>query len=249
MQGCARFERLEFPMIKCVIAASLVAFAATSYAAPGTAPLDSFKANYEVLRNGKPLGKATLDLHNTGNDWEFVSDTQGTSGMAAMVGAEVHEKSTFTWNANKPQCLTYAYSQKALKTKSTSITCDWNAKTANVDDNGKPATVSLTSPAMDRHLVPLALMVDLKAGAQSLTYPVVDKSHIDDQQYLQTGHENVTLASGGTIDAVKVTRDRGTDAKRTTTYWFAPQRNWMPVQIEQVEKNGETITMRLASAK
>ena len=236
-------------MIKRVIAASLVALAAAGYAAPGTAPLTGFKADYEVLRNGKPLGKATLDLHNAGNDWEFVSDTQGTSGMAAMVGAEVHEKSTFTWNANKPQCLTYAYSQKALKTKSTSITCDWNAKTANVDDNGKPATVSLTSPAMDRHLVPLALMVDLKAGAQSLDYPVIDKSHVDDQQYLQAGHENVTLASGNTIDAIKVTRDRGADAKRSTTYWFAPQKNWMPVQIEQVEKNGETITMRLASAK
>src|SRR5579864_3445840 len=167
-------------MMKCLIAASLVAGAVAAYAAPGSAPLSGFKADYEVLRNGKPLGKATLDLHNAGNDWEFVSDTQGTSGMAAMVGAEVHEKSTFTWNANKPQCLTYAYSQKALKTKSTSITCDWNAKTASVDDNGKPATVSLTSPAMDRHLVPLALMVDLKSGAQSLMYPVLDKSHIDE---------------------------------------------------------------------
>jgi len=240
---------LEFIMIKRIIAASLVAFAVAGHAASGTAPLSGFKADYEVLRNGKPLGKATLDLHNAGNDWEFVSDTQGTSGMAAMVGAEVHEKSTFTWNANKPQCLTYAYSQKALKSKSTSITCDWNAKTANVDDNGKPATVSLNSPAMDRHLVPLALMVDLKAGAPSLSYPVIDKSHVDDQQYVQAGHENVTLASGGTIDAIKVTRDRGSDAKRSTTYWFAPQKNWMPVQIEQVEKNGETITMRLASAK
>jgi len=231
------------------VALPLAVLFAHSALAASSAPIAGFSANYEVLRNGKPLGKATLDLHNAGNDWEFVSDTQGTSGMAAMVGAEVHEKSTFTWNANKPQCLTYAYSQKALKSKSTSITCDWNAKTANVDDNGKPATVSLNSPAMDRHLVPLALMVDLKAGAPSLSYPVIDKSHVDDQQYVQAGHENVTLASGGTIDAIKVTRDRGADAKRSTTYWFAPQKNWMPVQIEQVEKNGETITMRLASAK
>lgn len=235
-------------MIRHVIAATLVAFAAAGFAASGTAPLAGFKANYEVLRNGKLLGTATLDLHNAGNDWEFVSITEGTSGMAAMVGAEVHEKSTFTWNANKPQCLTYAYSQKALKSKSTSITCDWNAKTANVDDNGKPANVALTSAAMDRHLVPLALMVDLKAGAQTLNYPVIDKSQVSDQQYVQSGHEILNLASGN-IDTVKVTRDRGADAKRSTTYWFAPQKNWMPVQIEQVEKNGETITMRLASAK
>ncbi|HEX4479261.1 MAG TPA: DUF6134 family protein [Rudaea sp.] len=234
--------------MKWILATSLSAIVATAFAATAPAPLAGFKANYEVLRNGKPLGKATLDLHNAGNDWEFVSDTQGTSGMAAMVGAEVHEKSTFTWNANKPQCLTYAFSQKALKSKTTSITCDWNAKSASVDDNGKPANVSLNSAAMDRHLVPLALMVDLKAGAQTLSYPVIDRAQVSDQQYVQSGHEILNLASGN-VDTVKVTRDRGADAKRSTTYWFAPQKNWMPVQIEQVEKNGETITMRLASAK
>ncbi len=234
--------------MKWILAASLSAGVATGFAAAGNAPLAGFKASYEVLRNGKPLGKATLDLHDAGNDWEFVSDTQGTAGMAAMVGAEVHEKSTFTWNASKPQCLTYAFTQRALKSKETTITCDWNAKSANVDDNGKPANVSLTSTAMDRHLVPLALMVDLKAGAQMLSYPVIDKSQVSDQQYVQSGHEILNLSSGN-IDTVKVTRDRGADAKRSTTYWFAPQKNWMPVQIEQIEKNGETITMRLASAK
>ena len=231
------------------ILAGLIALVVAGTAAAATAPIAGFHADYDVLRNGKPLGKATLDLHNAGNDWEFVSDTRGTSGVASIVGAEVHEKSTFTWNANKPQCLTYAYSQKALKSKSTSITCDWNAKSANVDDNGKPGNVMLSSTAMDRHLVPLALMVDLKAGTPTLSYPVIDRSQVSDQQYVQSGHEAVTLASGGTIDAVKVVRDRGGDAKRSTTYWFAPQRNWMPVQIEQVEKNGETITMKLASAK
>ena len=65
---------------------------------------------------------------------------------------------------------------------------------------------------------------------------------------MQAGHEIVSLGSTN-IDAVKVTRDRGGDSKRQTTYWFAPQRNWLPVQIEQVEKNGETITTRLATAK
>ncbi len=174
-------------MIKRVIAASLVAFAVSGYAAPGTAPLTGFKADYEVLRNGKPLGKATLDLHNAGNDWEFISETQGTSGMAAMLGAQVHEKSTFTWNANKPQCLTYAYSQKALKTKSTSIACDWSAKTANVDDNGKSATVSLTSAAMDRHLVPLALMVDLE----------VRRAIADVSGHRQIARRRSTVPAGG----------------------------------------------------
>ena len=101
---------------------------------------------------------------------------------------------------------------------------------------------------MDRHLVALALMADLKSGASSLTYPVIDRTQVSEQQYVQAGHESIPVGAAN-IDTVKVTRDRGADSKRSTTYWFAPQKNWMPVQIEQVEKNGETITMRLASAK
>ena len=230
----------------CFVAASLFIVAGSATAAD--APLQPFHADYTVSRNGKEMGKATLDLRNAGNDWEFLSQTHGTAGMAAMLGVDVQEKSTFTWNASKPECLTYNYSQKALKSRTTSITCDRNAKSARVDDNGKTANVALTSPVMDRHLVVLALMIDLKAGAPALNYPVIEKDQVSDQRYVQSGHETISLGSAN-VDAVKVSRDRGADSKRQTTYWFAPQRGWMPVQIEQVEKNGETITMRLATAK
>jgi len=234
-----------FALRLCFVVSSLFVTAAAMAA---ESPVQPFHADYTVSRNGKDMGKATLDLRNTGNDWEFVSQTHGTSGMAAMLGVDIQEKSTFAWNANKPQCIAYNYSQKALKSRTTSITCDWNAKSANVDDNGKSANVALASPAMDRNLVALALMVDLKAGSSALNYPVIDKDQISDQHYVQSGHELISLGSSN-VDAIKVARDRGADSKRQTTYWFAPKRGWLPVQIEQVEKNGETITMRLASAK
>lgn len=229
----------------CFIASSLLG---AGSAVAADAPVRPFHADYIVSRNGKDMGKATLDLRNAGNGWEFRSETHGTSGMAALLGVDIQENSTFTWNANQPECLTYSYSQKALKSRRTSITCDWRSKLANVDDNGKAANVALASPAMDRHLVALALMADLKAGASALSYPVIEKDQVSDQRYVQSGHETVSLGSMN-VDAVKVSRDRGTDSKRQTTYWFAPKRDWLPVQIEQVEKNGETITMRLATAQ
>ena len=74
---------------------------------PPTCRCKPFHADYTVSRNGKEMGKATLDLRNAGNDWEFLSQTHGTAGMAAMLGVDMQEKSTFTWNANKPECLTY----------------------------------------------------------------------------------------------------------------------------------------------
>jgi hypothetical protein len=210
-----------------------------------------FNADYQVLRNGKELGHATLSLRALENDtWEFSSQTHGTSGMASLLGLDIVEKSTFRWNAGKPQGLRYSYAQQAaIKSRNTTIDFDWPAKSAVIRDNGKSIAIPLGQSAMDRHLVTLALMVDLKSGATALDYQVADKDKVADQHYVKGSHETLALADGN-IDAIKVERDRGNDSKRMTTSWFAPQRGFLPVQIEQVEKkNGETITMRLTTGK
>jgi hypothetical protein len=225
--------------------------AGSTFAQADTAPLQPFNADYQVLRNGKELGHATLTLRVVeGDTWEFSSQTHGTAGMASLLGLDIVEKSTFRWNAGHPQGLRYSYVQKAaIKSRDTAIDFDWPAKSAVIRDNGKSIAIPLDQPAMDRHLVTLALMADLKSGATRLDYQVADKDKVADQHYVQGSHEQLALASGS-IDAIKVERDRGSDSKRMTTSWFAPQRGFLPVQIEQVEKkNGETITMRLTTGK
>jgi hypothetical protein len=226
----------------------ILLLACASSAHAGDAPLQPFHADYQVLRNGKELGHATMDLQSAANgDWEFSSQTHGTAGMAKLAGLDVVEKSTFRWNAGKPQGLHYSYAQKAaIKSRDLAIDFDWPAKSAVVRDNGKSIAIPLDQPAMDRHLVTLALMADLKSGATQLDYQVAEKDKVSDQHYVQGSRETLALA-GGSIDAIKVERDRGGDSKRSTTSWFAPQRGFLPVQIEQVEKNGETITMRLVT--
>jgi hypothetical protein len=223
---------------------------AIALAATDSAPLQPFHADYQVLRNGKELGHATLTLRaSEGDTWEFSSQTHGTAGMASLLGLDVVEKSTFRWNAGRPQGLRYSYVQKAaIKSRDTAIDFDWPAKTATTHDNGKTRNVTLDAPAMDRNLVTPALMADLESGTADFNYHIVDKDKISDQHYAQAGHETLALPAGS-IDAVKIERDRGGDSKRRTTSWFAPQRGFLPVQIEQVEKNGETITMKLVSTE
>ena len=71
------------------------------------------------------------------------------------------------------------------------------------------------------------------------------RERISTQRYAPGARETLSLPAGA-IEAIRVDRQRD-DAKRTTTSWFAPQKAWLPVQIEQVEK-GDTITMRLAAS-
>lgn len=212
-------------------------------------PLQPFQADYQVLRNGKELGHATLTLRE-GSDgsWEFTNQTRGTKGMASLLGVDVVEKSTFRWHDGLPEGLQYRYSQQAaIKSRERSTDFDWKGKQAVSRDGSNSSTASLQGPAMDRNLITLALMARLKSGAHDLAFQVVDKDHVSTQRYSPGTHETLSLPAGS-IEAVRVDRQRD-DAKRTTASWFAPQRSWLPVQIEQVEKNGETITMKLAAAR
>jgi len=231
-------------------AAALAALLAGSsaLATDSSAPVQAFQADYQVLRNGKELGHATLALRPAGNGtWEFSNHTQGTKGMASLLGLDVAEKSSFRWNDGQPQGLNYTYSQEAaVKSRRRSTQFDWNAREAHSDDGKDSWIAPLRGNAMDRSLVTVALMSVLKSGATTATFPVVDKDHVGEQRYDIGRRESLSLPAGS-IDAVRVDRLRDGDSKRTTTSWFAPQRNWLPVQIEQVEKNGDTITMRLAS--
>jgi hypothetical protein len=229
----------------------LAALVATGLARSAeTAPLQPFQADYQVLRNGKELGHATLALRAIGDGtWEFSSRTQGTKGMASMLGLDVAEKSTFRWRDGQPQGLSYSYSQDAaIKSRRRNTEFDWNAHEARSSDGKDSWTAPLSGNAMDRNSVTVALMSALKSGASRATFPVVDKDHVGEQRYTVSEREALSLPAGS-IEAVRVDRQRDGDSKRTTTSWFAPQRGWLPVQIEQVEKNGETITMRLAATR
>jgi len=231
-----------------VLSGLCTAFLAAVAFAADVAPLTPFQADYQVLRNGKQMGQATLALHSAGNGtWEFSNETHGTRGMAGMLGLDVVEKSTFHWRDGAPEGLRYSYSQQAaMKSRQRSVDFDWDMREARSSDGKSNWVAPLRPGAIDRSLVTVALMSALKSNSAQLEFPVVDKDRVAEQRYAQTATETVVLP-GGPVKAVRVERQRD-DSARTTTTWFAPQRGWLPVQIEQVEKNGETITLRLASS-
>lgn len=229
-----------------IVLVGLLTFAcATGAVAASAAPLQPFHADYQVLHNGDAIGRATLSLRDVGGGvWEFDSHTRGTSGMASLLSLDVTEKSTFRWYDGRPQGLSYRYDQAtAIKSRTREIDFDWNSRTAIVRDGKKKHTVMLLPDAMDRSLVTVALMADLQAQTQTMTYHVVHKDKISNERYVQRGHDNLNLPAGP-INAVRIDRDGGS-SKRHITSWFAPMRGWLPVKIEQVQRHGDTIVMQL----
>jgi hypothetical protein len=213
----------------------MLAFACAAGAAlAASPPLPGFTAHYRLLQNGSPIGRATLTL-SPGSDgsWIFTTDSEGTSGLASVLGARTHEVSRFRWVGDLPQGLSYDYTlTMAFKHAHRHVDFDWHDNTIDVDDNGR-FHFAARPGALERHTVPLALAAGLAAGRRRFELPVAVRDRIETQHYLAHGEQSVRVPAGS-FEATRVSRgdDDGIEA------WFAPSKLPVPVKIDQRGKRG-----------
>lgn len=225
------------------LCASAPAFAAETALKP-------FHAAYATLRNGTAVGRTTLDLADNGDgSWTLRSETRGTSGLAKLAGIHIVETSRFRWNGGHPEALVYDYKQEgAFKQRTRHADFDWKTKQVHVSEGGHDFSYATTAGLIDRQSVTLALAGDLMRGASTFDYKVAVKDRIEDMRYTRGATETLKVP-GGEFKAVLMRRDGepGSDRKRVARSWFAESLGWLPVQIEQTEKNGDTVTLKLMS--
>jgi len=216
---------------------TLAVFCTAAIAVP---PVPAFTAQYRVLQNGSPIGKATLTLAPGANGtWTFTTESKGTAGIASLLSASTREVSTFKWVGDDPQGISYDYTMNsALKQKRRSVRFDWTRHTVDVDDNG-PFHFATQPGAVERHTIPLALAAGLSAGKSSFTLPVAVRDRIETQHYAAQGKQNVSVPAG-TFDAIRVSRSDGGDAFEA---WFAPAKVPAPVKIDQRGKNAFSLEL------
>ena len=220
-----------------------------AFAADAPAP---FRAEYEALRNGEALGRTTLALtDNRDGTWTLQSETRGTGGLAKLAGVHIVETSRFRWQDGRPVAIEYDYRQdSAIRNRTRHATFDAKAGEVRVEENGESFKYALVPRLVDRHGVTLAIAADLMRGASSFDYKIAVKDHVEDMTYERAGTEKVTVPAG-TYDAVLMRRvgEPGTDRKHVSRSWFVESLGWAPVEIEQSEKKGDTITLKLAAIR
>jgi hypothetical protein len=225
-----------------------LAFALALTAASGlalAAPPKAFTATYQVLRDGAPLGEATVRLKPLGNgQWEYGKHLRGTSGLAAMLGANLEETSRFRWHGEVPEAILYDYRlEAAIKTKQRHLSVDWSRRQVTVDE-GKGALTYPAVPGMvERNTTALAIGLALRDGQQEIALPVAVRQDVETQRFAVAGKESIAVPAGR-FEAVRVDR---TDADRGFSAWYAPDRYPLPIKLSQHE--GGNLTMELIGFK
>ena len=223
-------------LLRAGLALALALPAAAAFAADVP---QSFTATYQVLKDGGPLGEATITLKPAGGgQFEYSNQTKGTSGLAAMLGANVAETSRFTWVGQVPQAVSYHYQlDAAVKSKTRDLTVQGG--TVQVQDNKKSFSYAAVPGMVERNTLPLALGLALRSGQQQLTIPVAVKQAVENQQFKVSGTEKITVPAGS-FDALRVDR---TDADRGFNAWYVPAK--FPVPVKLAQKDGGDLTMEL----
>lgn len=208
-----------------------------------------YTAEYDVLRNGKPLGRGTVTLVDEGETWHLTSVTRGTQGLASIAGVEIVEASTLRWRDGKPETIDYRYTQQAAwKTRERGVRVDAERGRILSREKDKSHDFDYRPYAIDRQVVALAMANDLARGStrEKLTYRVVDRDRFGPQTYRVRGVETVQTPAGPQ-EAVRLERNRKNG--RSTTTWLGTRTGYVPVRVVQREPDGETYEMRLLSLR
>jgi hypothetical protein len=218
------------------------------------APVDAlhpYRAEYEVLRNGKSIGRAEVNLARGGGDtWELTSHTRGTEGLARMAGAEIVERSTLRLVDGAIETVSYDFRQDAAwRTRERRVEVDAAGGRILSRDRRGDHVFPYQRGVIDRQAVSLVLARDLARGTRGeATYLVVDRDEFGPERY-RIGPEETVEVPAGALRAYKVERVRRGGPGRATASWLGAQQGFLPVRMLQTEPDGDSFEMRLVSLR
>ncbi len=210
-------------------------------------PIADFSYRYQLIRNGSALGNSRSQFKALPNGvWQYSSQATGTKGLAGLAGAGVKETSTLIAPRGQLELFRSRIDTTvALKTDIRSIELDSSAKQYIYSHKKTTQRIAYQPGVLDQNSLTIALMSDLRAGkSRSFSYPTLSKGKLEILRFKISG-EVVLDTALGKLNTVRVDRIRDSADGRTTRIWFAKDRGYAPVLVQETEAKGESMELRI----
>lgn len=235
MSPCNGKTKPEMPRL---ITLLLIAFLAT----PALA-LTPYTATYKGKVSGLSADSRTTLLADDSGRMEFRSIAKAR-GIARMFKSDpIIEYTQFEEVDGKflPIEYRYEFNQSGSKRNSRII---FDHANGIAESTYKTVTVQLDiDEHVDRSLEVLVVRADLMAGRNVEIYPYIDRNSLREAAYEKLGTESVKT-DAGTFDTVKYRRHR-IGSSRSALIWFAPELEYLPVQMQHFKGDKKTGTITL----
>ncbi len=136
----------------------------------------------------------------------------------------------------------YLYNSSGSKRNSW-IKFDWENMVAKSMYKTETVELNIRSDHVDRVLELLVFRADLMAGRATDKYSYIDRNSLREAVYEKLGSETISTKAGD-FDTIKYRRQR-VGSSRSSIIWFAPELEYLPVQMRHFKGDKVTGTATL----
>lgn len=219
-------------------------FGAVATAADGL-PVAPFQARYEVYASGFSVGEAVVTLTAAGpNGYQMSSNVRPNGLVALLASGRIQEQASGEVYEGAIRPLQYDRQLDAgRKSSHMQLRFNWPAGQVEARHNADQATLPLAPGMVDPLSLQLLVMGDLRRGQVPPQYRLVDKTEIKTYQIRNQGEETLSTPLGE-LRTVRI--NQYTPGKtRMTTFWVAPDRQFLLVRIAQEKDGKEELRMEI----
>lgn len=232
-----------------VVLITLLGLLLVTFALPAadSLPIHPFKARYSgnVVVPLKPVdlsvkGTMELTLSDAGNSRYRLSSL--VSGVIGTINSQAEGE--FLKDSIHPQ--RYEQTTNTLKKSETHAVFNWQNKTIDAWENDEQRTLQLTDGVVDPLSLYLLAMRHLQEGRKILQYTLLSSIRLKTYRVTQEGEETLPTPLGK-LRTLRISsrRDKPGSEGDTTTFWFAPELGYLPVQMVRQEEGRETLRMTI----
>jgi hypothetical protein len=127
------------------------------------------------------------------------------------------------------------------------VTFDWDAAHASGTYENVKVDLPLKPGVQDDLSVQIALIYALRQGRVPTSLSMIDKNSIRDYSYRQESVATITTRLGSIDTVIYASHHEG--SPRTTRFWCAPSKGFVPVRVEQKRLDDVEWTMEIETLK
>lgn len=225
-----------------LLGAALMGADAVANGADLPAPLQAYEAEYRVARGPLTLGRSVTRLRAVSEGWEYRTVVTATGVARMLVSEDAVERTIFDTDGTSLRTLRYEH--RPPDKVPALVDFDWAGHQALIDNDDGDSVVPLTPGQHDPHGAILSVMVSLARDGDVPDFEVIDDDGDVRALSFEVGDGGEIRVPFGRFDTVKVTRDRA-DRDRQLIAWFAPELDWLPIRIQQVNEGSTVARMEL----
>lgn len=208
-----------------------------------------FNATYTLHSKGLTLGKMERSFTREANGIYRFSSQSYPTGLASLFRHDrIHEFSLFRLHADEVRPLEYSYDHRGgKKERQVRVVFDWENSSITNTLGRHHWRMQAVPGVLDKLVYQIALMRHLRQGKIHLRYQIADGGRMKVYAIEMQGEEMLETPMGR-VKTIRLQRKKA-NSKRMTTLWCAPELDYLPVQVEHREKDGNVTIARLVELK